>query len=68
MFNAQRRLTAIVLQGNSREAGCNCLSRWRLPTNTGLCLQEPAQLQKLFEKNYDLLLSIFNPQVGPCSM
>ena len=25
--------------------------------------QEPSQLQKLFEKNYDLLLSIFNPQV-----
>lgn len=25
--------------------------------------QTPPQLQMLFEKNYDLLLSIFNPQV-----
>ena len=25
-------------------------------------LQEPRQLQKLFEKNYALLLSIFNPE------
>jgi PAP_fibrillin len=24
-------------------------------------LQEPSQLQDLFEQNYDLLLSIFNP-------
>lgn len=26
--------------------------------------QEPPQLQKLFEKNYELLLSVFNPEVG----
>ncbi len=25
------------------------------------CLQEPKQLNALFEKNYNLLLSIFNP-------
>lgn len=24
--------------------------------------QEPAQLQKIFAKNYDMLLAIFNPQ------
>lgn len=27
-----------------------------------LGLQVPTQLQKLFEANYDLLLSIFNPE------
>ena len=27
-----------------------------------LCAQVPDQLRQLFEKNYELLLSIFNPQ------
>ena len=28
----------------------------------------PAQLQALFQQNYDLLLSVFNPQVSALSI
>ena len=34
----------------------------RAAANPDVVPQEPKELQKLFEANYDLLLSIFNPQ------
>lgn len=41
--------------------GCH-LARFLSSINPAHVMQVPSQLQKLFEKNLDLLLSIFNPE------
>ena len=46
-----------MFQYRARDAAASA----SIPSPCCRCLQEPKQLNALFEKNYDLLLSIFNP-------